>query len=123
LTIPVPALALAGAGHTYYLWALKEPFSPQARVFDPPLPNIHGGGLVCWGDNTPPNAHPRNAEKAWRLFFDSPFNSHLANGKTRRHKDDVRRLLVKLEGRARFPLRDLIADRGTLESNIDRLFK
>jgi PRTRC genetic system protein B len=123
ITIPVPALVLAGAGRSYSLWALKEPFSPQARIFDAPFPNIHSGGQICWGNNTPPVASPKNAAAAWRLFFESPFNSHLAQGKTRRHQDDVRKLLVRLDGKRKFPTGELLAERGTLDANIQRIFK
>ncbi len=123
LTIPVPALLLAGTGRSYYLWALAEPLSPQARIYDAPFPNVHDGGKICWGNNTPPQASPANAQAAWKLFFESPFNGHLVQGKTRRHSDDVRKLLVKLKGKQKFPLRELAAGRGTLASNIERLFK
>lgn len=123
ITIPTPALVLAGAGRSYYLWALKEPFSPQARLFDAPFPNIHNGGQICWGNNTPPLASSMTAESAWKLFFESPFNGHLVQGKTRRHNEDVRRLLMKLDGKSKFPTGQLVAERGTLNSQIERLFK
>lgn len=123
ITIPVPALIFAGAGRAYCLWALKEPFSPQARIFDAPFPNIHVGGQICWGNNTPPVANAKNAAAAWRLFFESPFNNHLAQGKTRRHQDDVRKLLVKLDGKRKFPTAELLAERGTLDANIQRIYK
>jgi PRTRC genetic system protein B len=125
ITIPIPMLVLAGAGRSYYLWAAKEEgaFSPSCLIFDAPFPNVHAGGQICWGNNTPPNASPRNAGQAWELFFRSPFNGHLANGKTRRHKDDVRKLLAGLDGKRRFPVGQLAAPRGTLESNINRLFR
>ena len=123
VTIPTPGLVLAGAGRSYHLWALKEPFSPQARLYDAPFPNVHGGGQICWGNNTPPLASPVNAQTAWRLFFESPFNSHLVQGKVSHHKNDVRELLVKLNGKSRFPTGQLMAERGTLNSNIERLYK
>jgi len=125
ITIPVPTLVLAGAARSYYLWALKEDgtFSPNSLLFDAPFPNIHDGGQICWGNNTPPNASPRNATQVWELFFRAPFNSHLVNGKTHRHREDVRKLLARLDGKRRFPVKDLAAQRGTLESNINRLFR
>jgi PRTRC genetic system protein B len=123
VTIPNPALVLAGSGRSYYLWALKEPFSPQARIFDAPFPNVHSGGQICWGNNTPPLASAASAQSIIRLFFDSPFNGHLVQGKTRRHQTDVREFLVKLEGKNKFPVNQLIAERGTVNSNIERLFK
>ena len=123
LTIPVPALVLAGTGRSYYLWALAEPFSPHSNVFDAPFPNVQSGGQICWGNNTPPLASPATAQSAWKLFFGSPFNSHLVQGKTRRHAEDVRKLLVQLNGKSKFPLRELAASRGTLTSNLERLLK
>jgi PRTRC genetic system protein B len=123
VSIPLPDLVLAGAGRSYYLWALQEPFSPLARLFDAPFPNIHNGGQICWGNNTPPAAHPANARTVWRLFFESPFNSHLNQGKTRRHAQDVRKFLVELNGRRKFPSGQLCAERGTLSAAIERLFK
>ena len=123
VTIPTPELVLAGAGRSYYLWALKEPFSPQARLYDAPFPNVHSGGQICWGNNTPPLASPSSAHPAWQLFFESPFNGHLVQGKVSHHKEDVRELLVKLDGKSKFPSSQLIAERGTLNSNIERLFK
>ena len=122
-TIPVPTLVLAGTGRSYSIWALTEAFSPQARVYDSPFPNVHGGGQICWGNNTPPLASPSMAMKAWKMFIESPFNSHLVQGKTRQHKDDVRKLLVKLNGKSKFPLSQLTVERGNLNSNIERLFK
>lgn len=123
LTIPAPALVLVGAGRSYYLWALAEPFSPQARAFDAPFPNVHVGGQICWGNNTPPLASPATAQAAWKLFFESPFNNHLAQGKTRRHAEDVRQLLLRLNGKHKFPTRELASSSGTLASSIERLFK
>lgn len=123
LTIPAPALVLAGAGRSYYLWGLAEPFSPQARAYDAPFPNVHSGGQICWGNNTPPIASTASAQAAWKLFFESPFNSHLTQGKTVHHSDDVRKLLVRLNGKHKFPVRELAAARGSLASSIERLFK
>lgn len=114
---------LAGSNRSYYLWALQESFSPQARLFDAPFPNVHSGGQICWGNNTPPLASPATAQNAWKLFFESPFNDHLVQGKTRRHSD-VRELLVRLNGKNKFPVHELATvQRGTLESNIQRLFR
>jgi len=44
-------------------------------------------------------------------------------GKVSHHKDDVRELLVKLDGKSHFPAGQLMAERGTLNSNIERLYK
>lgn len=123
ITIPLPDLILAGCGRSYHLWALKEPVSLQARLFDAPLPNVHPGGQICWGNNTPPAASPDTAQAALRLFFESPFNDHLVQNKTRFHKTDVRRLLIRLDGKNRFPPGQLISGLGTLNAAVQRLFK
>lgn len=123
VAIPTPALILAGVARSYYLWALAEPFSPQAHLYEAPFPNIHNDGKVCWGNNTPPQASPATAHAAWRLFFESPFNNHLVQGKTRRHAEDVRKLLAHLDGKGKFPTRELTGLRGSLQSTIERLFQ
>lgn len=123
VTIPIPELIMAGAGHSYYLWALNEPLSPQARLFDAPFPNVHPGGKICWGNNVPPLASAATSQSAWKLFFGSPFNNHLVKGKIKHQEEDVRKLLVALNGKGKFPASQLMASCGTLSANIEKLLK
>ena len=115
LALPIPVTVMVGVGMQYYLWAVPYNFAPDSGLCHAPFPNVHGNGAICWGQNTPPKAHHRHAEAAWRLFFESQFNGDLANGKSVKYKSDVRRMLTyvarkKLE---EYPQEDLVrADRS-----------
>lgn len=113
ITVPMPRLVLLGTGSEYYLWAIKTPhFEHKATIYSAPLPNVYPDGKICWGNNTPPEADPKTARKAWELFFKSPFNNHLANGKSETHRNDVRKLLLSLAGKNKFPADELVPDRN-----------
>ena len=112
LTLPIPSTLMVGIETAYYLAALAgAEFSPEAALFHPPFPNVHADGKICWGGNAPKRAKPDYMPEAWRLFFGTPFNNHLVEGKSREHNADIRlRLLALAEGkpRARYPLKDLV---------------
>lgn len=94
LTVPTPDLLLVGARATYHLFALAGAFQPEHPVYQAPFPNIFPDGKICWGNNAPPSGcQPQLAERVLELFFSSPFNDHLASGKSRRHPEDVRETL------------------------------
>lgn len=114
--VPLPRLVMLGVGSAYYLWAVVTPhFNPSATVYQAPFPNIYRNGSICWGDNRPPEALPDQARKAWDLFFDSPFNGHLVEGKSKRFPLDVRLHLSSIAGTRRFPHDDLEQTSNSLE--------
>ena len=121
LTLPIPATILIGEGRKFHLFATNGDFFPQAPVFRAPFPNLHDNHSVCWGNNTPAEAAPENAVHAWRLFFESPFNNHLISGKSKKHSDDVRKQLRSLQGKRRYPLKDLVPDARSVEALIRRM--
>lgn len=96
LSLPVPTTVMVGVGMQYFLWAARHSLSPDSSLFHAPFPNIHGNGAICWGQNTPPKAHHQRAAAAWNLFFESTFNGDLANGKSEKFGDDVRRTLAQV---------------------------
>jgi len=110
LTLPIPVTVMLGVGMQYYLWAVPYNFSPDGSLCHAPFPNIHGNGAVCWGQNTPPKAHHRQAETAWHLFFESQFNGDLANGKSEKFEGDVRRMLAQVARKKleEYPQEDLV---------------
>lgn len=93
IKVPVPATVMVGMGMQYYLWAMARSGTPDSRLYRAPFPNIHDDGSICWGQNTPPKSHHRNAQAAWHLFFESQFNGDLANGKSGKYASDVRHML------------------------------
>jgi PRTRC genetic system protein B len=110
LTLPLPPTVLIGVGRRYYLFAVPGELSPGSSLAAAPFPNIHDSGLICWGQNVAPRAHHRHAGTAWRLFFESPFNGDLANGKSKKYAQDVRRMLAEVaRGKTdRYPADDLV---------------
>jgi hypothetical protein len=109
--LPLPALVFAGAGHQYYLWAVKaKTFNPELVGYHAPLPNVYPDGRICWGSNQVGVVTPQNLRGAWKLFISSPFNSHLAQRKSKRYNanilDQFRRLGVT--NRKVYPAGDLL---------------
>ncbi len=110
LTIPIPRTVLAGIGTQFYLWALhSKHFSSDEEAFHAPFPNVHPGGAICWGTNTPGEAEAGRARKTWELFFGTPFNAHLAQNKSEAQPGDVRNLLRSLATQKvhKYPVGDL----------------
>jgi hypothetical protein len=90
LQVPIPRTVLLGVGQTYYLWALAaKVFGPDAAACKAPFPNVYSDGRICWGTNLPPAADPQKARQAWELFFATPFNRHLVDGKSLATPQDV----------------------------------
>jgi hypothetical protein len=127
LDVPLPALVFAGRGTAYAVWACAETEpTPTATTYHAPLPNVHPDGAICFGENHPPKASPATLQAAWELFIASPFNGHLARGKSRAHADDVRLQLMTLpangdkEPGAAYPIRDLVSCRATVDRVVAR---
>ncbi len=123
LEVSLPALAMLGVGRQFSVWALAGVPEPGARLFYPPLPNVHDDGAVCWGENRPPRtATPQGVVKALELFLASAFTNAEINRRSRSHPRDVRVQLLALAG-APFPTDDLVPlGRGeTLTKAVDRL--
>lgn len=105
---------------SYAVYAVKKrPASLAVELFHAPLPNVFNSGSICWG------SVPRVSDEAlsgaslaedWSMLLGSPFGDHACSGKSRSHKDDIRKKLVELEakGARRYPTSDLIPARKTL---------
>lgn len=128
-SIPLPYLVFMGSGLRYHIWALKEKeFSPNAIVYQPPLPNVYADGRICWGTNSPEQAGISYAEMAFHLFVRSPFNDHLIQNKSRRHPDDIRPQLRRLaeKGAKHYPIGDLRptdSNKLTVAKAVERLIQ
>ncbi len=118
---PLPGFVMFGAGTTYFIWALKEEFSPIQKLYRCPLPNVYhlnvkidkellSAGEICWGPLKPPLCSPRTILRAWELFINSTFNNHGPHGKSMSQKEDVRLLLKELADREAdsFPVDELV---------------
>jgi hypothetical protein len=110
----IPDTALLGIGTEYAIFAL----GPDGRVYSPPFPNVNRSGGICFGSNKVLQAKMDNMEKMWRLFFESPFNNHLANNKSKKYPADVRDMLLEVQEQGiSYPLSDLNLE----ESSIDQV--
>lgn len=120
MDIHLPSLVFAGIGKSYSVWAMSTPdLQPASLLFHTPLPNVFFNGGICWGDNKPQPATASNIHEGWQTFITSPFNGHVAIGKTIREHEDVRVLLKELaDSKADFAISDLIATETTLEQRI-----
>jgi PRTRC genetic system protein B len=124
LTIPLPGLVFTGLDESWYVWAVRaRRFAPDLELFEAPLPNVGGTGLICFGESRHPEVGKHGAQAAWELFISSPFNSHHSDGKSRKYPGDVISHLSFLHQRkaARYPVRDLVSLRCTIDEAVRRL--
>jgi len=110
ITAPLPGLIFFGCNYKYFVWAVKsQTFDPKAEVFHPPLPNVGMDsptappGLICYGLHKPLKCRAATFMQAWKLFIETPFNNHTADGKSRKYPEDVRLMLRELAARAMYP--------------------
>ena len=129
ITVPMPAFLFAGCGSKYYLWAVKgRVFKPDAQLYKPPLPNVRDDSSICFGENSPGTCSASTILQTWELFWKSPFNRDLAQGKSKTHPNDICCSLVSLhELKARsYPSKDLVPTSAwkfkTPEDIINHLF-
>lgn len=108
LSIPIPGTILIGHGGNHFMFAYRGKLQPSSGLYKAPFPNVHSDGRICFGNNQPPEVDMQNAERAWKLFFSSPFNADLTDGKSIKHPKDVTELLREIAGRKQFPERDLV---------------
>lgn len=113
IVVQLPPILMLGSGDGYraYAYPHKGAFNPEKELYAAPLPNVNcRTGGICWGLNLPPRAHHSVASKAWKLFIESPFSGHLADGSSREFRDDVRARLLKLDKEQPkvYPKEDLI---------------
>ena len=124
LTLPLPGLVFMLTGSKGYIWALKDEFAPDALLYRAPLPNVYSDtGAICFGGN---RLEGKSIAQVWQLFLASPFNGSHAGDKSRREPRNICALLVSMQGKKRYPLRDLVPldQRGiTVEQAVSRITK
>jgi hypothetical protein len=113
IQVPLPGLVFTNYGIGCHIWAVTgKKFSPEAKVFHAPLPNISSGGQICFGMNH--LEREKGIEHAWKLFLASPFNSHQSDNKCKSQPGDVRRLLLDLQNKKLFPPQELLPGHQTV---------
>lgn len=119
LCVPLPGFMFLGIKRTYYIWAYGEWQAEQTPLYQAPLPNVHPDGHICFGKSRPPMVNGQTIERAWDLFWNSPFNHDLTRGKSKRFPKNILALLAtlhqpSLNTTARFPIDELREARITV---------
>jgi PRTRC genetic system protein B len=89
LTVPMPGLVWVGQGTAYRLYAVKGVTWPgkDTELWKAPCPNVSDN--ICRGNVEFPAAAAGTIRQALGLFFESDFNDHLSNGKSKRYPRSV----------------------------------
>lgn len=109
LRIPLPGLVLIHGGERSRseLYAVKgNPRDPTTVLYVTPLPNVYGS--VCWGTVSIPTFSNNDLGPVWTNLLGSRFANHAAGQKSKRYPNDVRKLLLSLENKKRYPISDLV---------------
>jgi PRTRC genetic system protein B len=112
--VPMPPLVWVGCGRKYHVFAVKQWPGEREGLFRAPFPNVYQNGVVCEGSVAFPVASARTIRAALGLFFESLFNEDLAGGRSKKHQKNVLTLWEELDGRADFPMGDLVKSGKTL---------
>ncbi|HUN10452.1 MAG TPA: hypothetical protein PLQ56_27880 [Aggregatilineales bacterium] len=125
LRVPLPGLVLIRVttedkAPQYGVYAVKRrPENLDIPLFHAPIPNVFGSGGICWG------TVPRVEDAAlcrislaadFMMLLGSAFGDHAVGGKSKCQPQDIRKLLIELEGKkaTRYPTGDLIPVKKTL---------
>jgi PRTRC genetic system protein B len=124
LRVPMPSLIWFGIKNNFYIFAAREKrFTPRATLYRAPLANVNHHGLICFGKEDHPDVVKGGFERAWKAFWESEFNDHHDDGKSKRHPESINPLIAVLaRAKARsYPVKDLVSMNTSLESAIERL--
>src|SRR5690606_23482598 len=100
-----------------------RPTSLDAKLFRCPLPNVFNSASICWGTVQRVSDDALSSGSLvvdWSMLLGSPFGDHACSGKSASFPQDIRKMLIEMEGRkARVcPRRDLISADKTLAQAI-----
>lgn len=120
--IQIPPLIWAGWRTEYRIWALalkpEASIAPHHQLYHAPFPNLYTNGGICWGSSARrATASPATMPQMLKLFLEeSRFNSHLANGRSRKQPSNILRAYDKLSPEKPYPLDDLMPSSTYLRS-------
>lgn len=117
VTVPMPGLVMMVNERNYRIAAVKGMNRPteHTALFHAPLPNVNNSHGVCMGlTDRDDGSYVYACEPLWAAYWASAFTSHGTAGKSVKHPDDIRLLLLELDGAAFFPEDDLIPAETTL---------
>lgn len=104
LAVPLPGLVFVGQGTQFWAWAAKaRPGKESDPLFQAPLSNVNGAGLICHGDVEFPKAAPDKMAAAVAAFIYSNFNDHMDDSRVAKQEGSLLAFLQTLEGKRSFP--------------------
>lgn len=117
--IPLPGFVFVGMEKRYNLWATATPERPAADtpLYYAPTPNISRDRRgVCQGSADFPVCSSATIWAAVAAFFESGFNNHLDNGKSKECSNSILAMWQKLHRlkAETYPVEDLVEARITL---------
>ena len=119
-TIPLPGLIFVcrNGGHPPSVFAAKRrPTKESDVIYKAPVPNVFNDGRVCPGTHTFPLDVKNVPDSFWRSFFSPTADLH---DRSKRFPGNIVKLWEYLDGKAKFPMNDLV-EHGTLgDLNISR---
>lgn len=127
LRVPMPGLVLIrrsakNAPQHYRLFAAKKrPDAHSMKLYRAPLPNVYADGDICWGSVPKPEVvNSASLEADWTMLLGSGFGNHGGLSLSKKHKSDVRKLLIELDAKKakRYPLSDLVEHRLSLRQEL-----
>jgi hypothetical protein len=129
LRIPLPHMVLirttiGGSNPDYKLYAcVKRPDALTDKLYHAPLPNIFSSGGICWGNiSLGASSNSISLKQDWELLFGTCFGNHACFGKSKKHRQDIRKMLLELNENQRrrvYPRSDLILANTTLAQILD----
>ena len=129
IRIPLPHMILirtttGESNPDYKVFACaKRPESLTDELYHAPLPNIFGGGGICWGTvSRGTSFKSMSLANDWESLLGSSFGNHATSGKSKKHRGDIRKMLLELNENQRrrvYPRTDLISAKTTLAELLD----
>lgn len=117
MTIPFPSAIFIGCGKQYKIYAVTSyPKNQNVVLYRYPSPNVWSDGRICAGDTPFPTCTPESIIKAFKLFIESRFNTHLSNNKCKSHPSNIISLWETLDGQEEFPITELVLSTASLRA-------
>jgi hypothetical protein len=126
VTAPLPGLIFFGCCTKYWLWALRsDKCEAHHELMRAPLPNVMLDAEVCWGPHQPPTCSGSTIARAFELFISTTFSNHVAAGKSKKNREDIREVLKGLAASAadRYPSDDLVKYASAGGITIDKVIR
>ncbi|MEO1666746.1 MAG: hypothetical protein AAFU54_19060 [Chloroflexota bacterium] len=118
IRVPLPHMVMirtttGGSNPDYEVYAChKRPETLTDDLYYAPLPNVFNHGGICWGTVSRGTTFKgMSLAEDWKNLLGSRFGNHAVGGKSKKHRSDIRDMLLELDKNQRrrvYPRSDLI---------------